>query len=90
MLTKWLIRSYKTMMEVFAWILLILFAGIGLFVGIEMDNMGLLSKSISSDMYPLIGMGIGILIGLLFEALLLAPALVLFDIHSKVEAISRK
>lgn len=50
MLTKWLIRSYKTMMEVFACILLILFAGIGLFVGIEMDNMGLLSKSISSDM----------------------------------------
>ena len=90
MLTKWLIRSYKTIMEVFAWIVLILFAGIGFFVGITMENNGLLGKNIPSDMYLLIGVGIGILIGLLIEALVLAPALVLFDLHSKVEAISRK
>ena len=90
MLTKWLIRSYKTIMEVFAWIVLILFAGIGLFVGSTMENSGLLGKNISSDMYILIGMGGGVLIGLLIEALVLAPALVLFDLHSKVETISRK
>ena len=77
MLTDCLVKIYKIMVELFAWVLLFGFGIAGYFIGNSLFN---------DNIYSVIGIILGLITGFIIESIILPPCIILYKIHSELNS----
>lgn len=88
-MTDLFVKSFRKIVNVYSWILLIIFIILGGVIGYQVGNI----ISYDEDVYGMaavLGAVIGGILGFISETLVFAPMIILFELNDKVSKIDEK
>lgn len=88
-MTDLFVKSFRKIIEVYSWILLIIFIILGGVIGYQVGNIISYEEEVCF-MAAVLGVVIGGLLGFISETLVFAPMIILFELNDKVSKIDEK
>lgn len=88
-MTDLFVKSFRKIVNVYSWILLIIFIILGGVIGYQVGNIISYDKDVYG-MAAVLGAVIGGILGFISETLVFAPMIILFELNDKVSKIDEK
>ena len=88
-MTDLFVKSFRKIIEVYSWILLIIFIILGGVIGYQVGNNISYEEEVCF-MAAVLGAVIGGILGFISETLVFAPMIILFELNDKVSKIDEK
>ena len=88
-MTDLFVKSFRKIIEVYSWILLIIFIILGGVIGYQVGNIISYDENVYG-MAAVLGAVIGGVLGFISETLVFAPMIILFELNDKVSKIDEK
>ena len=88
-MTDLFVKSFRKIVNVYSWILLIIFIILGGVIGYQVGNIISYDENVYG-MAAVLGAVIGGILGFISETLVFAPMIILFELNDKVSKIDEK